>query len=121
MKSRSCKAKGRRVLIELRELILQTFPQLEADDVLIHPTSVGGEDLKLSPAARRLFPFSVEGKNQQKLNIWAALAQATDNANGHTPAVVFRRNHHAPWVAIPLDAMLRLLSRLQSQHQSLFD
>ena len=35
-----------------------------------------GEDILLSPAARKLFPFSVECKNQEKLNIWSSLEQA---------------------------------------------
>ena len=39
-----------------------------------------GEDIKLSPAARKLIPYSFECKNQEKLNIWEALSQAEENA-----------------------------------------
>ena len=35
----------------------------------------GGEDLLLSPAARRKFGFSVECKNVEKLNVWNAMSR----------------------------------------------
>lgn len=115
MKSRSAKAKGRRIIEELREAILRAFPELQRDDILIQPTSVGGEDLKLSPAARMLFPFAVEGKNKESLNIWSAIAQAQANAKGNPPAVVFRRNNmKEPWCCIPLPTLLNLLQRIKS-------
>ena len=34
-----------------------------------------GEDIQLSPAARKLIPFAFECKNQEKLNIWESLKQ----------------------------------------------
>lgn len=110
MKSRSGKQKGRRAVAELRASILAAFPVLEEDDITLVPTSVGGEDLKLSPKARKLFPFSVEVKNQEKLNVWEAIKQAEANADGkHPAAVAFRRNRHPLWVAVSLDTMLDLL------------
>jgi hypothetical protein len=114
MKSRSLKNKGRRLVAELREAVLKAFPELQSDDLQMVPTSVGMEDLKLSPAARYLFPFSVECKNQEKLSIWAAIAQAVANARGYPPAVVFRRNKmKEPWIAVPLPTLLHLLKRVK--------
>ncbi len=110
MKSRSCKNKGRKLVAELRRAILGAFPRLEPDDIILVPTSMGGADLKLSPAARRCWPFATECKNRESLNIWQAIAQAESNSGGHSPAVVFRRNDHPTWVAVPLDVMLELLS-----------
>ena len=100
---------------ELRTAILRAFPELNLDDIVIQTTSVGGEDLKLSPAARRVFPFSVEGKNQERLNIWSAIEQCENNANGHPPAVVFRRNRTEAWAAIPLTILINLLQRVQGR------
>lgn len=96
-------------MAELREAILAAFPELGEDDIQMVPTSVGGEDLKLSPLARKCWPFSTECKNVEALNVWKAIAQAKANAPKHDPALVFRRNNHEPWVAVPLDVMLKLL------------
>ena len=113
MKSRSCKSKGRRLVMVLRKAVLAAFPHLHPDDIQPVPTSVGGIDLKLSPAARKCWPWSTECKNVEKLNIWAAIQQAEANADGHAPAVVLSRNRMTqPWVAIPLDAMVNLLHEL---------
>ena len=64
MKTRSAKNKGKRLQNEVRDLILETFKQLEPDDVRSTTMGDSGEDVLLSPAARKLFPFSVECKNQ---------------------------------------------------------
>ena len=69
MKARSAKNKGKRLQNKVRDLILEKFnKQLEPDDVRSITMGDSGEDILLSPAARRLFPFSVECKNQEKLN-----------------------------------------------------
>ena len=113
MKISYAKVKGRKMVTELRELLLKEFPQLEPDDVRIPPSAVPGEDLQLSPAARRLFPFAVECKNKESLNIWAAIKQAEShlpkNSPHVQPAIVFRRNNQAPYVAFPLPFLLTLL------------
>jgi hypothetical protein len=122
MKSRSGKAKGRRLVSELREAILQAFPALQPDDIQPVPTSVGGEDLKLSPAARKYWPFSVECKNQEKLNIHEAVSQAERNAKDNViPIVVFRRNHSKPWVAINLEDLLTLMIERKTNSEALAD
>lgn len=109
VKSRSCKDKGRRLVVELRNAILEAFPHLHPDDIQLVPTSVGGADLKLSPAARKCWPFATECKNQEALSIWAAMKQAEENADGYDPAVVYRRNRTEPWVSVPLPVLLSLL------------
>ena len=67
MKTRSAKNKGKRLQNDVRDLILETFKELEPDDVRSTTMGDSGEDILLSPAARKLFPFSVECKNQEKL------------------------------------------------------
>ncbi len=108
MKSRSAKNKGVRLQNATRDAILARFPELEPDDVRTATMGASGEDILLSPAARRLVPFSIECKNQERLNIWAALAQAEQGA--FHPAVVFKRNRSKTYVAIGLDALLNLLA-----------
>lgn len=109
MRPQSAKAKGRRLQQELRDALLQTFPQLAPDDVRSTSMGASGEDLLLSPAARRLFPFSPECKNVESINIWKALAQASGRE--HTPLVVFRKNNTPAHVALSLDDFLALLQR----------
>ena len=93
MKPRSAKNKGKRLQNKVRDLILEKFnKKLEEDDVRSITMGDSGEDILLSPAARKLFPFSVECKNQAKLNIWSSLEQAASNSGQHTPLLIFKRN-----------------------------
>jgi|TARA_R100001443_G_scaffold15998_1_gene25802 hypothetical protein len=109
MKPRSAKNKGKRLQNKVRDLILEKFNQLEPDDVRSITMGDSGEDILLSPAARRLFPFSVECKNQEKLNIWSALEQAEDNSGNHIPLVIFKRNRTKTYAVLEFDNLLDLL------------
>ena len=110
MKPRSAKNKGKRLQNKIRDLILEKFDSLEPDDVRSITMGDSGEDILLSPAARRLFPFSVECKNQEKLNIWGALEQAEDNSGNHTPLVIFKRNRSKTYAVLEFDRLLELLN-----------
>lgn len=115
MKPSSAKAKGRKLQQEVRQLILDAFPQLEPDDVKCAIMGEAGEDIKLSPAARKLFSYSVECKNTEKLNIWDALKQAEANTKDNTiPALFFRRNRSKTYVALEADQFISLLRKLHT-------
>ena len=109
MKPRSAKNKGKRLQNKVRDLILEKFNQLEPDDVRSVTMGDSGEDILLSPAARKLFPFSTECKNQEKINIWSSLEQAETNSGNHTPIVIFKRNRSKTYVALEFDELLKLL------------
>ena len=110
MKSRSAKNKGKRLQNKVRDLILEKFQQLEEDDVRSTTMGDSGEDVLLSPAARKLFPFSVECKNQEKLNIWSSLEQAENNSGSHTPLLIFKRNRTKTYAVLEFDKLLELLN-----------
>ena len=110
MKPRSAKNKGKRLQNKIRDLILEKFDILESDDVRSITMGDSGEDILLSPAARRVFPFSVECKNQEKLNIWGALEQAEENSGNHTPLVIFKRNRTKTYAVLEFDELLKLLN-----------
>ena len=110
MKPRSAKNKGKRLQNTIRDLILEKFDSLEKDDVRSNTMGDSGEDILLSPAARRLFPFSVECKNQEKLNIWSALVQAEENSGDHAPLVIFKRNRTKTYAVLEFDKLLELLN-----------
>jgi|TARA_R110001592_G_scaffold21742_1_gene87349 hypothetical protein len=109
MKSRSAKNKGKRLQNNVRDLILEKFQQLEEDDVRSITMGDSGEDILLSPAARKLFPFSVECKNQEKLNIWSSLEQTETNAGKHTPLLIFKRNRSKTYAVLQLDDLMEML------------
>ena len=112
MKTSSCKSKGRRLQQEVRDTILEHFTHLEPDDVLSTTMGDAGTDIKLSPAARKVFPFSVECKNQQAISIWSALAQAESNAKPETtPCVIFKRNHSDTYITMKFDAFMKIYTK----------
>lgn len=110
MRPQSAKSKGRRFQQEIRDLILSIFPSLHPDDVRSTSMGAPGEDILLSHAARTVFPYSVECKNVEKLNIWEAIRQAEENAAHHTPLVAFKRNNHETWIAVPADHFMELVN-----------
>ena len=110
MKPRSAKNKGKRLQNKIRDLILEKFDSLEPDDVRSITMGDSGEDILLSPAARKQFPFSVECKNQEKLNIWSAIEQAENNRGNHTPLVIFKRNRSKTYAVLEFDRLLELLN-----------
>ena len=109
MKSRSAKNKGKRLQNSVRDLLLETFNQLEPDDIRSAIMGESGEDIKLSPAARKLIPYSFECKNQEKLNIWSSLEQAETNSGKHTPLLIFKRNRTKTYAVLEFDKLLELL------------
>ena len=80
MRSRSRKNKGKRLQNKVRDILLEAFQDLEQDDIRSAIMGESGEDIKLSPAARKLIPYSIECKNQEKLNIWEGLSKAEENS-----------------------------------------
>lgn len=109
MKTASSKAKGRKLQQDVRVKILDAFPRLEPDDVKSTSMGAGGEDIQLSPAARRWFPFSVECKSRATISTYAWYQQAKTNApKGMEPLLVIKQNHSKPLVVIDLDAFMEL-------------
>lgn len=111
MKPQSAKAKGRNLQKWVRDLILETWTDLEPDDVRSTSMGAGGEDLLLSPAARRKFGFSVECKNVEKLNVWSAYEQAEANCGNHEPLLVMKKNRKKPLVVMDAEAFLELVKK----------
>ena len=111
MKPRSAKNKGKRLQNKVRDLILEKFnSKLEPDDVRSITMGESGEDILLSPAARRVFPFSVECKSQEKLSIWSSLEQAAENSGDYPPVLIFKRNRSKTYVTIELEEFIKLIN-----------
>ena len=109
MKPRSAKNKGKRLQNEVRDLLLETFDTLEPDDVESTGMGQPGIDVKLSPAARKVFPYSIECKNQERGNIWAWWKQAVSNCKETTsPLLIHSKNHAEVLVTMRLTDFLKV-------------
>jgi hypothetical protein len=118
MKTSSSKAKGRRAMKEAQEIICREL-KLHEDDVRVTNSGMTGEDLQLSPKARNVFPFAVEGKCTEKLNIYKAIEQAESHVkqSGIHPMVIFRKNHTELQVTLSFELFMEIYSencRLQN-------
>lgn len=101
MKPSSAKAKGRKLQQWVRDLILSKHRSLEPDDVRSTSMGAGGEDVQLSPAARKLVPLSIECKNLASMAFYKWYDQAWINApKGTEPIVVAKANHKRPVVIV---------------------
>ncbi|MCK9428972.1 MAG: hypothetical protein M0R17_03040 [Candidatus Omnitrophica bacterium] len=112
------KSKGRRLSQRIAELIRTTF-NLSEDCVYPTPGGVPGEDIKLSEKARECIPFSIENKNQEKLNIWSALKQAESDNRKHPPLLIFSRNHSEDYCALKFSDFIKLLKELKDTKDKL--
>lgn len=92
MKPQSAKAKGRRLQQDIRDLILGTFPELQPDDVRSTSMGAGGEDIQLSPAARRFLPIQIECKNKGKSAVHTMYNQAKEHGD-YEPVLIVKQNH----------------------------
>mgnify|MGYP003145887564 CR=1 FL=1 len=116
-KIKSCKAKGRKLQNFVRDMLREIYsPDLEDDDIKSQTMGMTGEDIILTPAARKLIPFSFECKNVERLQMWRAIDQCESNIKDcNTPAVVFKKNGKKPYVAIPFEIFCDILEYRHSQ------
>ena len=112
VKPQSAKAKGRNLQKWTRDLILEHFPDLELDDVRSTSMGCGGEDLQLSPAARKKFGFSIECKNCERLNVWDAYDQSCANSGDYEPLLIMKKNRKKPLVVLDAEAFIKLMTKL---------
>ena len=117
MKTSSKKGKGRRLQNYLKDKLYSFFPSLRNGDIKSAVMGESGEDIKLSPAAKDLIPYSFECKNQERLNIWESLNQAEGNADERIPVLVFKRNRTKTYATIELEAFLKLIGETNGERR----
>lgn len=105
---RSSKAKGRAACLIVAAMIREALGLDEAD-VFVKATSQVGVDLHLSPRALAVFPYGIEVKGAESLNVWKALAQAGANADGRSPILFFKRARTEMFVALRAADFLQVL------------
>ena len=110
VKPQSAKAKGRRLQQWFRDLLINKL-DIHPDDVESRSMGAGGEDLIMARTARKKFPYSIECKNQEKINIWKSYFQAQENSKEYEPIVVIKRNNHKPLLLVDAEHFINLHSK----------
>ena len=108
MKTQSAKAKGRNLQKWVVNKLIETF-DIHPEDIKSCSMGAGGEDVVMARAAREKFPFSVECKNVEKLNVWDSYEQAKSNISGYEPIVVIKKNHKKPLVVLDAEHFISIV------------
>lgn len=108
--TQSAKAKGRRLQQTVRDAILAAFSELESDDVRSTSMGAGGEDILLSPLARKCFSYTVECKNLAKIAVFTYYEQAKGHT-AHEPLVVIKQNRSKPLAVVDFEHFMDLVRR----------
>lgn len=112
--SRVAKNKGRLGQQEIRDRLLEEFPEFEPDDIKSTVMGDTGADIQLSPAARKKINLAVEVKRRKSLGktFYEYLDQARGHVkNGEDPVVFFRADRKEWLVMIDLDFFMKLLKK----------
>ena len=113
MKTSSAKAKGRRLQQKFMQLLIEKL-DIDPEDIESRSMGAAGEDLIMSKAARNKFPFSIECKNQERMNIWSAWEQANGNKGIYQPLVVIKKNGVPPLVVLDAENFLEYVKEFNN-------
>ena len=111
MKTSSAKAKGRKLQQWFANLLVEKL-NLDEEDIESRPMGSQGEDIILGKQSRQIFPYSVECKNQEKVNIWESYKQAEENSKDYEPVVVIKRNNSKPLVLVDAEYFVSMFKKL---------
>lgn len=109
----SSKAKGRRLQQWVRDIILKSFLTLEPDDVRSTSMGAGGEDVTLSPAARKKVPFQIECKNKARSQIHTYYEQAETHGT-NTPLVIVKQDRKVALAILEAETFFKILVELDT-------
>jgi hypothetical protein len=107
MKTSSAKAKGRNLQKWVVAKLVEHL-KVNPEDLESRPMGSSGEDVIMGVQTRGMFPYSIECKNQEKVNIWAAYEQSEANCGKYEPLVVIKKNRKKPLVVVDADYYIKL-------------
>ena len=110
MKTQSAKNKGRTLQKWVVQQLIEEF-DIHPEDIKSCSMGAGGEDVVMARAARQKFPFSVECKNVERLNVWDAYEQACANSGDYEPLLVMKKNRKKPLVVMDAEAFIKLMNK----------
>lgn len=84
---------------------------LPDEDAISRPMGSGGSDVIMSRAAIEKFPFSVECRNQEKINVWSSFEDCERNAkkDKRTALLMIKRNFSDPMIVMKWKDLLTVL------------
>ena len=108
---RSAKSKGRKLQDFVRDIFRDIFRnKLEKEDIESRQMGGAGVDVIFTPAAKKLIPFDVEAKNQERFNLNEAMKQAVANAQkDRIPIVVFSKNQDDVYISLKFIDFIELM------------
>jgi len=107
---KAAKAKGRRLQQLVRDkiqILLEPYGVV-AEDVKSTTMGEGGEDVQLSPLARRLLPISIECKSHKAFAVYKPYEQAEKASGKSQPVLIIKGDHKKPLAIIDLDYYFEL-------------
>ena len=107
MKPQSAKAKGRKFQQQVRDKLIEQL-DIHPEDIESRSMGAGGEDLIMARAARQKFPFSIECKSVERLNVYEAYEQASANSGDYEPVLFMKKNRKKPLVVVDADYFISL-------------
>lgn len=114
IRPQSAKAKGRRLQQWWRDKILsalEPFGVVEGD-VTSTSMGAGGEDVVLSPFARKLLPISTECKSNKAFSVYNYYNQAKSNSDKFEPVVIIKGDNKKPLAIVDALHYLELRVKL---------
>jgi hypothetical protein len=115
MRPQSAKQKGRLLQKKFRQMLIDLLG-LDAEDLESRPMGSQGEDIIMGKQSRDKFPYSVECKNQESLNVWKSYDQAQNNCKGYEPLLVIKRNRSKVLVVLDAEYFVRLHSSMHTDY-----
>ena len=103
----SAKAKGRKLQQWFATKLVEILG-LDPEDLESRPMGSQGEDIIMGKQSRNIFPYSIECKNQEAVNVWKAYEQAESNCGKYEPLVVIKRNRSKPLVLVEAEYFIKL-------------
>ena len=107
MRPSSAKAKGRKlqqwVVTKLVEIL-----GFDEEDLESRPMGSSGEDVIMGVQSRKKFPYSIECKNQEAVNVWKAYEQSQENCKDYEPLVIIKRNKSKPLALVDAEYFIKL-------------
>lgn len=106
MRPQSAKAKGRRFQQWVRDMLIE-HRDIHPEDIESRSMGAGGEDIMMARDARQKFPFSIECKNVEKLNVYDAYDQACANSGDNTPILFMKKNGKKPLAVVDAEWFIK--------------
>lgn len=108
--TRSNKNKGALGQKEVMKMIYDHVEGLEEGDLVSNPMGNPGEDIWMSPAARKKFPYQVEVKRKKRIGACRYMEQASEHGH-HTPLAFFREDRKPWFVMMHVGEFFELLKK----------